>query len=201
MIKEKVSCWKCIDIPVYIMLLWSLISLLFMVYRLIPDWVMQVLGYLITVVVFGLVAFIALRSDKSLGFCAKAGAAAGAISGIFSAILNILSLYVFPVFHNRLLQEVMENLPPEAKETVTMEQIATFYKVGMYVTLITSPLVMGLIGLVATVLIALILKATVFRKDNTEKPKDPNPKEDKEEKNKIKAKNSSKKTKKKAKKQ
>jgi hypothetical protein len=164
-----------------------------------PSWLLQVLSYLIPVVAFGLAAFIALRSGKGIGFCAKAGAAAGAISGLFSGILNVLSLYVFPVFHNNLLLQVMDNLPPEAKETVTMEQMKTFYQVGMYVTIVTGPLVMALIGLIATVLLALILRAVFFRGRMQEKT-GPEPDQKKPNEDTAKMQHKPKKAKKKAKK-
>jgi Na+-driven multidrug efflux pump len=103
----------------------------------------------VTLFIFGFVGYNVSKAKDVKA--AKVGAWTGVIMGLFSAVLGIISFYAFP-------DRIIQALAAAAKQGVSSATTMSFLQIGIYVNLILSPLIFGLIGALLAWLGFLIFK-------------------------------------------
>lgn len=135
--------WDDIDFPVIILIVWGAIVLFLRIDQIISSkLVFGILGWGITLVVFGYIGY-SLSCKKRKKDAVRAGAYAGVIVGLVSAVLSIISYYFFPGFFDAQIRETVN-------AGASLETVTLFMQIGLYVSLVISPLINGLIGAFAS---------------------------------------------------
>ncbi|MBU1976047.1 MAG: hypothetical protein KKG59_06610 [Nanoarchaeota archaeon] len=140
--KEFSFYWKIIQIPVYILVLWSLAGLFTAKYAL--DSYLKVFGSpwaaAIGIAVYAIVGYLAVADHKfNIKLAAWAGALTGIISAFIGAIIGIILLTWVPEITENAVQQAIEQGAPE-------EIIRGFMTIGAYVQLVLGPLFSGLLA-------------------------------------------------------
>ncbi len=144
--------WEFIDVPVGILVLWTILVLAFQVNNYLPEIIYGILNWGLIIVVFGYVGFVLSKEGNKPKNCTKAGAYAGAISGLIGAIAAIIAFHVSPGIFNEALQQMIQ-------AGMDTQSANTFLSIGLYMGIITGPLFNAFIG----ALIAWI-SGLIFRK-------------------------------------
>ena len=152
--------WDVIDISVYILVGYALLDLFFSVStyveRLFPA---AILGIVLMIIAYGSIGYIGRKEKLEQTDINKSGAYAGLIIGLASAIVGIISFYVYP---EKMAETIMKAV--EAGADAAMVQTVT--KIMTYVNLVLSPAINAGLG----ALIALI-SGNIFKKKFEEKKK------------------------------
>jgi hypothetical protein len=135
--------WEDIDVPVIILVVWSAVVLFFRVDQFISSkLIYNILSWGITLVVFGYIGY-SLAGKKRGKDATRAGAYAGVIVGFVSAVLAIIAYYIFPGFFDAQIAEAV-------KAGADIGTVNLFMKIGLYASLIISPVISGVIGAFAS---------------------------------------------------
>jgi hypothetical protein len=131
--------WEDIEFPTIILIVWGAIVLFLRVDQLIPSkLVFNILSWGISLVVFGYIGY-SLAGKKREKEAVRAGAYAGIIVGLASAVLSIISYHFFPGFFDAQIAEAVKAGADPAIVTL-------FIQIGLYVSLVLSPAISGVIG-------------------------------------------------------
>jgi hypothetical protein len=140
--KEFAEYWKIIKIPTYILIAWSVLGLIIgmVSYSTYLSIFSSLTGWLLVVAIFTFIGWTAVKDHKlKIKIAAWSGALSGAISGAAGAIIGILMYYLVP--------EVVKAAMAQASQAgVDISAIQGFMVIGIYIGLITGPLISALIG-------------------------------------------------------
>lgn len=152
--KEFLEYWKIIKIPTYILIAWSVLSFIigivsFSTYLTIFS---PVASWLLVIAVFAFIGWTVIKDHKlDVKMAAWSGALSGAISGIVGAVIGILMYYFVP--------DVIEAAIAQAAQVgMDAASMQGFMAIGVYIGLITGPLISGIVGAAIAVVVALIAK-------------------------------------------
>jgi hypothetical protein len=152
--------WDVIDISVYILVGYALLDLFFSVSTYISKaFPAAILGIVLMIIAYGSIGYIGRKEKLKQTDINKSGAYAGLIIGLASAIIGIISFYVYP---EKIADAIMKAV--EAGADAAMVQTVT--KIMTYVNLVLSPAINAGLG----ALIALI-SGNIFKKKFEEKMK------------------------------
>jgi hypothetical protein len=141
------SMWLHVEMPVYLLSLWSIAAILSLGYRLLPATAVSALGWIAIIASFGWIGF--RTSMHGPKYAAKAGALAGLISGSVSAVMGILSFYVFPNIYEEQIRLALQAGAPA-------DLIHNMMMIGVYMGLVTAPAISAGVGAVLSALVAWI---------------------------------------------
>ncbi|MBS3084657.1 hypothetical protein J4411_01975 [Candidatus Pacearchaeota archaeon] len=99
----------------------------------------SILSIAVTLFVFGFIGYKISRKKKTVVKSGKAGAWAGIIAGLISAVLGILSFYLFP-------ERIAEILQAAAQQGIDTNASMTIIQIGIYLNIIILPLIYAAIG-------------------------------------------------------
>jgi cellobiose-specific phosphotransferase system component IIC len=141
--------WDVVEIPVYILIVISLVVILIQAYEL--DGITKYLkwvSWIGTVAVFSYIGYVVAEKRKeTVRVAAKAGAYAGAISGFVTAIIGILSYYMYPNIYAKSVELAVQ-------QGANPEMIRSFTQIALYAMLVISPLISAFIGMVLAGIVA-----------------------------------------------
>ena len=149
--KEFSDYWKIIKIPTYILIAWSVLGFIISIisFSLYTTIFSSLASWLLIIAVFGFIGWTTVKDHKEgVKISAWGGALAGIISGFIGAIIGIFMFYLVP--------EVIQAAIVQAGADPAVVQGAM--KIGIYISLITGPLISGIIGAVIAAIAALIAK-------------------------------------------
>jgi magnesium-transporting ATPase (P-type) len=148
--------WKYSEKPVLVMIVYSLIVLAYPLTNLLSTKINSIISWGITIFVFGFISYLVLqdkKAPKDLFFSGKIGLYAGALIGFISAVLGIISYYLFP-------QRILDQLAQLTAASGTQISSAMI-QIGLYAGLVIGPIstaiIGGIISLVATLILRKIL--------------------------------------------
>jgi hypothetical protein len=132
--------WDIIEVPVFIIVIYSLLDLVFSIStyinKIFPS---SILSALITIFAFGLIGYNAAKQKSEPNESARYGAYAGLITGFVSAIIGIITFYFYP-------EKIADALAKAAQAGADMSMVKTFMKIGIYASLVLSPIINAAIG-------------------------------------------------------
>jgi len=137
--KEFSDYWKIIKIPTYIMIAWSILGFIlsivsFSLYSMIFS---AMAGWILVIAVFGFIGWTAVKDhNEGVKIAAWSGALSGVIAGFIGAVIAILMFYIAP---DVILQQA-------ASTGVDISQLQSFMQIGLFIGLVTGPLLNGIIG-------------------------------------------------------
>lgn len=139
--------WNLIELPVYGIIIWSVLSILLQAYGDVPLWLISAIGFGVVIVAFGWIG----RNMQGKGFlkAAKPGAIAGAIVGLVGAILGILSFYFFPQVYAASIEQI-------SSKGVPADAIHTYMLIGVYFGLLTGPVLNAGVGAIISGLSSMV---------------------------------------------
>jgi len=144
--------WNFIDVPVIVLIVWTAITLVFPLKDYIPGLAFSVISWAITILVFAYIGYVVIREkSNTTKNAAKAGAWAGAITGLGGAILTIAAYYISPGIFNETLQQML-------KGGLDTNSAQLFLKIGIFSGLVTGPLISALIGALIAWISSLIFR-------------------------------------------
>lgn len=149
--KDFSHYWKIIKIPTYVLVGWSLLGIIIAIasFPLYISIFSSSASWLLMLAVFGFIGWTAVKDFKqTTKIAAWSGALAGAVSGLIGAVLSILMVYFVP--------SVI--LYAASQAGVDPASIQDIMKIGVYLGLITGPLISGLLGAGISAIAALIAK-------------------------------------------
>ena len=130
--------WDLIETPVTIFAVFSLITMIVPIENWIGQLFSTILSILIMVFSFGLVGYnVSKEKDAPYG---KTGAYAGLVIGLISAIVAILTFYVFPARFAEAIQGAVQ----AGASAMTTE---LFIKIGLFAGIVINPAIYA--GIVA----------------------------------------------------
>jgi len=133
--------WKTVEIPVYIMIGYSLIIYLLVGMEIVGTSIQSWLGWVVSIGVFGYIGYLVKKAKGTAGDAAKHGALAGAVVGFVGGILGIISYYYFPnIYADAINQAVAAGAPRDTVETMI--------SITVYFGLLLGPIFQGIIGAV-----------------------------------------------------
>jgi hypothetical protein len=134
--------WELIDVPVVIFILYMAITLAFPLNNFLGDALAAIISIAVMLAVFGFIGFKIFREgDEHPG---KAGAYAGAIVGLASAVLSIIAFYLFPSVFAQAIQDAI-------RAGADAATVRTFMQIGLFAGLIINPAIYAGIGAVLTI--------------------------------------------------
>ena len=149
--KEFLDYWNIIKIPTLVLIAWSVIgviisalslSLYFTIFTPISSWI-------ITIAAYAFIGWIAVKDHKEkISIAAISGAISGIIVGLLGAVVGIFVFYFMPGVIEATLQQA----------GVAMEQVKDIMQIGVYIGLITGPLVSGILGTIFAAITGFIAK-------------------------------------------
>jgi hypothetical protein len=143
--------WPQIEIPVYVLSLWALISTLLTVYNLFSPSILGVAAWVINFAAFGYIGSSSAFAGPK--HAAKLGALAGAVAGIVNAILTIFSYYYYPSYFDSQIGQVMnQGIPADA--------VRMYMTIAIYAGLFITPLILALLGAAISAFFAWIMRNT-----------------------------------------
>jgi uncharacterized membrane protein len=130
--------WDLIEVSVFIIVGYALLDFVFSISasinKIFPSWILSVA---LTLLAFGLIGYkSAQKKDSQAG---KYGAYAGLIVGFVSAIIGILTYYLFP-------ERIAEALQQAAQQGADVSVVQSVMKIMLYVNLVLSPAINAGIG-------------------------------------------------------
>lgn len=148
--------WDIIEFPFYLGIIWIIASTVtaifsFSLYLSIFSWYSNLIIFL---AIFGFIGWRAVKERKTgLKEAAWAGAIAGVLIGLISAVISIVLVNFFPQILEFYVQQALQ-ISSEAPADFLRSAI----KIQAYVGLITGPLINAIIGAVASTLTGLVAK-------------------------------------------
>lgn len=150
--KDFSYVWDIIDVPVFIVVIYSLLELIFSISshinKLFPSWI---LSYALIIFAFGIIGYRTINLKEKPNRAARYGAYAGLITGFIGAIIGIITFYVFP---ERFIQTIQQAVQAGADAAT----VQTFMKIGLFAGLVISPAINAGIGALISWISALIFK-------------------------------------------
>ncbi|MFH1642998.1 MAG: hypothetical protein ABIC04_08950 [Nanoarchaeota archaeon] len=150
--KDFLEYWKVIKIPTYILVAWGVLGFIISAvsFSLYQSVFAPVAGWILTVSAFGFIGWFGVKDHKvSLKFSAWAGALSGAISGFAGAGLGILMYHFVP----EVIQAALAQTAASGVDAATLQ---SYMSIGIYIGLITGPLVTAIIGAIISTLASFI---------------------------------------------
>lgn len=133
--------WKIVEMPVYAMAAWAMITLFVPIENFIGQTMFSIMGWLMNFALFGWIGYNAGHHSKKLGFAAKAGAFGGAAGGLLGAALGVIAYNIVPHRFASTIQQIMAASPQ-----MTEESARQALSIGIYVGVVTGPIVSAVIG-------------------------------------------------------
>jgi len=140
MVHKLKKYWKDVEIPVYVLIFWSILSLVLMSTNTLTTIIQSILGWVITILAFGYIGYTVKGRTKKVWEGAKAGAFAGVIVGFIGGIMGIIAYYYMPSLYAEAIEQAVEL----GADRAFMEGMML---ISAYLGLITGPLFNGLIGM------------------------------------------------------
>ncbi len=135
----KQNYWELMETPIIVFVIYSLITMVFPLKDYLGSVAATIIGILIILYVFGIIGYrIAKEKNKELKPL-KVGAWTGALTGFISAVIAILTYYLYP-------ERIMQIIAEATKAGATAQITTTMIQVGLYIGLITSTLIYAGIG-------------------------------------------------------
>jgi hypothetical protein len=141
------SIWYQIEMPVYILSLWSIAAVLLMGFNVLPQMQISIIGWVMILGIFGWIGMNCASSGP--GFAARAGAIAGAVSGFVSGIMGVIGYYAFPHIYAEAVHTAVEAGAPA-------DLVQNMMMIGVYIGLVTAPILSAAVGALISVLTALV---------------------------------------------
>lgn len=143
--------WDTIELPVVLLIAYSLLDLFFSVTtyigKIIPVWIF---GALLTIFAFGIIGWKVAKNNE-LEFATRYGAYAGLVVGLASAVIGLITYYFYP-------EKIADALQAAAQSGADMSVVQTFMKIGIYASFIISPAINAGIGALISWVSSLIFK-------------------------------------------
>lgn len=149
--------WKVIKVPVIVLISWSIVAIV--VAKLSMYWYQSIFsgwaGFIFQIAIFSFVGYAMVAENKGqIKNSAWAGALTGILAGSAGAILSIITINYVPELIEQSVRQAVAQGVPEA----TVRQMI---KVGMYIGLVTGPLITGLLGALISGISGLVTKKTI----------------------------------------
>jgi len=132
--------WEVSEIPVYVLVAWSILSVIVMAYDILSQILLGAVGYAIALGAFGYIGYSVIQSKETFGTAAKTGAFAGVIIGLVGAVISIISFYVFPEMYADIITQAA------AASQMPVDTVETYVLIGTYFGLISQPVVSAIMG-------------------------------------------------------
>jgi hypothetical protein len=143
--KKFKTMWEIVEIPVYIMIFWSILSAALSAMKFIDIKIQSIIGWLIIIGAYGYIGYSSMSKKSDVVNAAKTGAFAGLIVGFVGAIIGIIVYYTMPEIFLQAIEDAIENgAPRELVETIT--------HIMIYVGLIIQPIISAIIGAIISAL-------------------------------------------------
>ena len=152
--------FRIIAIPVLIMLVWMMLFMVLgITLNLQKTPVFSILSWAGVVAVFGVIGFLVTRkvNDREGVIGVLAGLMAGIFCGVISAIITAVLYYTLPGFFTAMV-DAQYKLVEEMGQTITRESIENILKIVALTSIIISPIIYGVIGLIISGVSALIFR-------------------------------------------
>jgi len=131
--------WEIVEIPVYIAIGWTLVSLLFPLAEYLGITTASLVGWGMNFLIFGMVGYNVAKKSGKIKSGVKAGAFAGAITGFIGSVMTIIWYNIFPDKMSALLEQAVAAGAPES-------MAETSIKIGLYLSIIIGPVIAAVIG-------------------------------------------------------
>jgi hypothetical protein len=155
--KKERGYWDYIELPVYAMVLWSIVGILLLAFDILNPIAQAIIGYIVVIAAYSYIGYQVRKDGGRLGSGAKKGAVAGVIVGFAGAVIALVSLYYMPQVFEAQIQAALEAYPQ-----LTRDQMMANVKIGVYFGFISGPAVsagMGaLISLIANAITGAVRK-------------------------------------------
>ncbi len=135
---NKSVIWSIIETPVIFFVVYSLLVLVLPVESWIGATFSSVISILVAFYVFGLVGYGVAKNNVEIK-PSKAGAYSGAVMGLASAVVGVVSYYIYP-------EKIAQVIQAAVKKGVDAGTIQTVIQIGIYVNLLIDPIIYALIG-------------------------------------------------------
>ncbi|MBW2974778.1 hypothetical protein KY366_03600 [Candidatus Woesearchaeota archaeon] len=152
--KEFLDYWKMIKAPVYVLVAWSVLGLIFglVSFSLYASIFSPLAGWILIIAAFSFIGWSAVKDHhQPLNIAAWSGALAGAIYGFASAVISILMFYLVPEIIKAAISQA-------AQAGANAAAIESFMAIGIYIGLVTGPLISAVIGAIIASITAMIAK-------------------------------------------
>jgi len=143
--KKENGFWKTVEIPVYVIVLYTILALPLTANSMLPSAVMTALGLLIPVAAFAYIGYLVKKGGGATGKAAKYGALAGVIVGLASALISIAAWNFYPQVYEAAINQAVQNLPAG----VSRDDIMALMPISIYASLVTAPLMDAILGAIA----------------------------------------------------
>lgn len=132
--------WDIIDMPVLILVLYSLLELSFSITKYVSKVIPPTFfGFLLSIFAFGLIGYRTIKKKENSTKAAKYGAYAGLIIGFISAIIGIITYYFFP-------EKIAESIQTAVQAGADASTVNQFIRIGLFANFILSPALNAGIG-------------------------------------------------------
>lgn len=152
---KKVCLFDRICPYVTILVVWSAISLVISANSLVDLSIIQVMGWFVMIVVFSHLGYVMTLNKQEPREAGHVGGIAGTVYGFISAIFAMISFYFFPSVFNQTMQQAIA-------QGATKEMAIGMIKLGVYLSFITAPITMAIIGALIAAVSAWITKRYSF---------------------------------------
>lgn len=146
---KKEDYWDLIDTSIVVFVAYSLLVMVFPTSSL-GTFVSSIISVVVVLFVFGLIGYNVVKEKSSLK-PGKVGAWAGALAGLISAVVGILTYYLYPA-------RIMEIIRQASSAGATAQITTTMIQIGLYINLIILPIIYALLGAFVTWISFLIFK-------------------------------------------
>jgi len=147
---KKENYWGLMETSIIVFAVYSLLVMVFPTTSL-GTTISSIISIIVILFVFGLIGYNVYEKKSKDLKVGKIGAWAGALIGLISAIVGILTFYLFP----GRIQEILQ----QAAKAGASTQI-TIIQIGIYLNIIILPLIYALLGAFVSWVSFLIFKNT-----------------------------------------
>ena len=154
--KEFSDYWAIIKIPTLVLIAWAVLGFIFSIisFSLYQTIFSSVAGWILTIAVFSFIGWTTVKDHKgTVGIAAWGGALSGVIAGFIGAIIAILMFYFVPAFSQLAIAQA-------TAQGADVAMVRNFMAIGIFIGLITGPLINGLVGAAISAIAGLIAKKT-----------------------------------------
>lgn len=136
--------WEIIQIPVFVVIAWRIFSIFADYYLGFNKNTIQVIDMIFFIGLFLYVGFVGTKNlKKDIPYCVRAGAFAGIILGIVSALITVIAVFSSADFRYKIQESFMNYGIAEALDP----SMITWFVV---IAIVIGPLYQGLIGAIVT---------------------------------------------------
>ncbi|MFP4403795.1 MAG: hypothetical protein ACLFPJ_05570 [Candidatus Woesearchaeota archaeon] len=131
--------WDLIEIPTYFMFIWTIFIIIFPLDKYFDAIFSQLLSLFIFISYFWYLGYLVFKNEELFEKSFIIGLFAGVILGLFSAIVTLITYYFYPSIFIEPIQIMVES-------GLSNEQALIFFKIGMYLSILISPVINGFFG-------------------------------------------------------